>query len=104
MTESIAKNTIIPYLFNAAERKCAIVFQPNSAVWQLLRDDPDRYIYEPIRKRIDIPLPKEIARGIEDISLRGGWNRPAAPEFALPTETWREHVSRRRRCMRPREM
>jgi hypothetical protein len=42
MTESIAKNTIIPYLFNAAERKCAIAFQPNSAVWQLLRDDRAR--------------------------------------------------------------
>ena len=58
-----------------------------------MRDDPDRYIYEPIRKGGDIPLPKEIAGGIEDVSLRGGWNCPAAPEFALPTETWREQYT-----------
>jgi hypothetical protein len=99
ITEYIAKNTIIPYLFDAAEKKCAIAFQPNSALWQLLRDEPDRYIYEPVRKGVDLPLPEEIARGIGDVSQRGSWNRPAAPEFALPTETWREHVLRRQRCV-----
>ena len=25
-------------------------------------------------------------------------NTPAAPEYALPTETWREHLARRKRC------
>ncbi|MGD9712806.1 MAG: DNA methyltransferase, partial [Thermomicrobiales bacterium] len=43
------------------------------------------------------PLPPEIAVGISDISNRGGWNRPATAEYALPTETWREHVARRQR-------
>ena len=47
ITEYIAKNTVIPYLFDAAQKKCAIAFQPDSALWRLLRDDPDRYIYEP---------------------------------------------------------
>ncbi|RPJ22594.1 MAG: hypothetical protein EHM35_18080 [Planctomycetaceae bacterium] len=103
ITGYIAKNTIIPYLFDAAEKKCAIAFQPTSALWQLLRDDSDRYIYEPVRTGVDLPLPEEIARGIGDVSRRGGWNRPAAPVFALPTETWREHVSRRQRCLEVRE-
>src|SRR5205823_297746 len=64
---------------------------------------PDRYIYEPVRKGMDIPLPAEIARGMTDVSQRDGWNRPAAPEFTLPTETWREHVARRQRCQELRD-
>lgn len=99
ITEYIAKNTVIPYLFDAAEKECAIAFQTNSAVWRLLRDDPDRYIHTAVRKGVDKPLPDEIAAGIDDVSKRTGWNRPADAEFALPTETWREHVARRQRCL-----
>jgi len=97
ITGYIAQNTVIPFLFDAAEKKCAIAFRSDGGVWGLLRQEPDRYIYEPVRKGVDLPLPEEIAAGLEDVSKRGGWNRPAAPEFALPTETWREHVARRRR-------
>ena len=50
-----------------------------------------------------IPLPRDIGRGLEDVGQRGGWNRPADTEFALPTETWREHVARRERCLEIRE-
>jgi hypothetical protein len=103
ITGYITKNTIVPYLFDAAEKKCSVAFQPDSALWRLLRDDPDHYIYEPIRKGVDLPLPDDIASGIDDVSLRGGWNRPAAPELALPAETWREHVARRQRCLELRD-
>jgi hypothetical protein len=103
ITEYIAKNTVIPYLCDTAQKKCAIAFQPDSALWRLLRDDPDRYMYEPVRKGVDVPLPAEIARGVADVSQRDGWNRPAAPEFALPTETWREHVARQQRCQELRD-
>ncbi len=98
ITEYIGKNTIIPFLFDAAEKKCAIAFKPGSAVWRLLSENPDRYIYEAVRKGVDLPLPADIEAGLDDVSKRDGWNRPAAPEYALPTETWREHVARRRRC------
>ncbi len=87
----------------------AVAFQPGSAVWRLLSDDPDRYIYEAVRKGVIdgrgeiIALPEAIARGVDDVSQRGGWNKAAAPEFALPTETWREHVARRQRCLNVRE-
>jgi hypothetical protein len=103
ITGYIAKNTVVPYLFDAAEKKCSVALQPDSALWRLLQDDPDRYIYEPVRKGADLPLPDDIARGIGEVSQRGGWNRPAAPEFALPTETWREHMARRQRCLELRE-
>ncbi|NQU03812.1 MAG: Eco57I restriction-modification methylase domain-containing protein, partial [Syntrophaceae bacterium] len=109
ITGYISKNTIIPYLFDAAEKKCAIAFQPDSALWRLLRDDPDRYIYPAVRKGVVdengevIPLPAEIEKGIKDVSQRGGWNRSADPDYALPTEIWREHVARRQRCFDVRE-
>ena len=31
------------------------------------------------------------------MAQRTGWNRPAPPDYGLPTETWREHVARRQR-------
>ncbi len=99
ITEYISKNTVIPYVFDAAEKDCAIAFRKDSAMWRLLREDPDRYIYDAVRKGVDERLPRDIAAGIKDVSKRGGWNRPAGPEFALPTETWREHVARRQRCL-----
>lgn len=109
ITGYISKNTIIPYLFDAAEKKCAIAFQLDSALWRLLRDDPDRYIYPAVRKGVVdengevIPLPDEIEKGIKNVSQRGEWNRPADPDYALPTEIWREHVARRQRCLDLRE-
>ena len=102
ITEYIAKNTIIPFLFDAAEKKCAIAFKEDSAVWRLLRDDPDRYIYEPVRRGVDLELPEEIAVGVTDVARRGEWNKPAASEYALPRETWREQVARRQRCQEVR--
>ncbi len=120
ITEYISKNTIIPYLFDAAQKKCAIAFKPDSALWRLLRDDPDRYIYPAVghgviydydrinhrdhkRRAEPLPLPPEIEAGVKDVSKRGGWNKPAPEAFALPTETWREVVARRQRCLEIRE-
>jgi hypothetical protein len=64
---------------------------------------------EPQERPFD--LPEDIAAGlnpptlhqpvgegpVQTLELRKGWNRPARPELALPTETWREVVARRRR-------
>jgi Eco57I restriction-modification methylase len=48
---------------------------------------------------VDTPLPPDIEAGVHDVSKRGGWNRPADDAVALPTETWRELVARRQRCL-----
>jgi hypothetical protein len=98
ITGYIARNTVVPFLFNAAEKKCSIAFKPESAVWRLLRDDPDRYIYPAVRHGVDMPLPPAVVAGVTDLSRRGGWNGPTTPEFGLPTETWREYMARRKRC------
>lgn len=102
ITEYISKSTIVPFLFDAAEKKCAIAFRPDGAVWRLLRDDPGRYIYDAVKKGVDLALPEDIAAGVDNVSKRSGWNRPADDDFALPTETWREYVARRTRCLEVR--
>jgi len=114
ITEYIGKNTIIPFLFDAAREKCRIAFEGERAVWRLLQEDPDRYIYPAVRHGLTwsihekcplekpLEFPDEIADGLDTtkpdlLERRKAWNRPAPPEYALPTEIWREVVARRRR-------
>ena len=109
ITGYICRNTVVPLLFDRAQKGCAIAFKPGGGVWRLLSDHPDHYFYEAARHGITFDLhkkktlttkralPREIADGVNDVSKRGGWNEPASSEYALPTETWREHVARRQR-------
>ena len=99
ITEYISKNTVIPFLFDAARAKCKVAFEnaDGPTVWDLLRENPDRYIYAAVRHGADKKLPPEISAGIKDVSKRGAWNKSASTESALPTETWREVVARRQR-------
>ena len=118
ITGYITRNTVIPFLFDAAKKECPVAFSLGGGVWRLLQDDPDRYIYpavahgvawrylpdiDPERLERPIELPEEITAGINDVSKRGEWNSPAADEYALPTETWREVVARRQRYAEVRE-
>jgi len=116
ITGYITRNTVIPFLFDAARKKCRIAFEGKQSVWRLLVENPDRYIYPAMRHgitchvRLDlpgepprpldnpVPLPPEIAAGLDDVSKRTEWNKPAPAEVALPTEIWREVVFRRQRC------
>ena len=109
ITGYISRNTVLPFLFDRAQKECAIAFKPGGGMWRLLSEDPDRYIYPAVRHGItyDIhkgqaltekrELPPNIATGLQDVSQRGDWNRTAPDDYALPTETWREHVARRQR-------
>jgi hypothetical protein len=104
ITEYLSKNTVIPFLFDAARAKCKVAFEnpDGPTVWDLLRENPDRYIYPAVRHGTDKKLPPEIAAGVDTtrpdlIDRRKAWNKPAPPDFALPTETWREVVARRER-------
>ncbi|MDP2607172.1 MAG: SAM-dependent methyltransferase, partial [Deltaproteobacteria bacterium] len=100
ITDYISKNTVIPFLFDAARPKCKIAFEnPNGpTIWDLLKSDPERYIYPALLRGKDKTLPANIAVGLNDVSQRVSWNKPARTEFALPTEIWREVVARRKRC------
>ena len=110
ITGYISRNTIVPRLFDQARKDCAIAFKPGQGVWRLLAEDPDRYFYPSVRHGITLdmhaegngqlperrPLPNEIEAGLDDVAQRSEWNKAAPPEYALPTETWREHIARRR--------
>src|SRR5690606_4306981 len=82
ITEYISKNTVIPYLFDAARKECAIAFRPDGNVWTLLSENPDEYIYDAVKKGTNLPLPDDIAAGIDDVTKRTNWNRPADEEYA----------------------
>lgn len=104
ITEYISKSTVLPFLFDAARAHCKVAFEnPNGpTVWDLLRENPDRYIYPAVRHGTDKSLPPEIAVGLDTtrpdlIERRKLWNKPAPNEFALPTEIWREVIARRQR-------
>ncbi|MCC7189692.1 MAG: hypothetical protein IT312_13185, partial [Anaerolineales bacterium] len=103
ITEYNSKNTIIPHLFDVAQRLCSVAFEGEGSVWRHLQNDPDRYIYEALRYGAEMPLPPEIAIGESDPKRRDGWNKPAPEEFALPTEIWREVIARRRRYQEVKE-
>lgn len=113
ITEYISKNTVLPFLFDTARAKCKVAFEnvKGPTLWNLLSADPDRYIYSAVRHGAKEPLPADISVGlnpptlhkavgegpIKTLELRKGWNRPAPPTHALPTETWREVIARRTR-------
>lgn len=60
VTGYIAHSTIIPHLFDQLERLYPALFGFGGTVWRLLQQQPDRYIYAPVRdKRY---LPGETAR------------------------------------------
>lgn len=105
VTDYICRNTILPYLFDVARQKCPAAFEPGSFIWRHLADNPDRYLYSSLRHGVldsqgeVIPLPADIQEGIQDIQRRDRWNRLASALYALPTETWREHIARRQRCL-----
>ncbi|CAN5462377.1 hypothetical protein BH20ACI3_BH20ACI3_34950 [soil metagenome] len=96
ITDYIGKNTIIPFLFDKAREKCRIAFEGDHSIWRLLQADPDRYIYDAVKKGVDLELPSQIAAGVDDVSKRTAWNKQADEELALPTEMRREVVSRRK--------
>lgn len=97
ITEYIAQNTIIPFLLDEARKGCAVAFTQDGSIWRLLRDDPDRYVHDAMKKGADLALPAEIEAGVADVGQRTGWNRKAPEEFALPTEIWREAIDRHQR-------
>ena len=103
ITEYISKNTIIPFLFDNVKTECANAFKADSSLWQLLKQSPDRYIYEAVKKGCDVlDIPENIALGIDNVApnlleRRKDWNSPTPELFGLPTEIWRETIARRQR-------
>lgn len=122
ITEYIGRNTIVPRLLDIARQKCRAAFDGDNSVWRLLREDPDRYIFEPVRRGVIRPdgsvlpesaLPDFVQAGMHDPKKRMFEKRYNLGEadlrdeqgnkLTLPTETWREYVARRQRCLELRD-
>jgi hypothetical protein len=118
ITGYISQNTVIPFLFDTARQKCRIAFEGDHSIWRLLQADPDRYIYDAVKKGVIddkgniIPeslLPDFVQKGMRDPKARMFDRRYNLAEadlrdsegnkLTLPTETWREYVQRRQRCL-----
>ncbi len=114
ITGYISKNCIIPYLMDAVKRKYPKAFSPDGEIWTMVKQSGDAYIYDALKKGVELPLPDSIKQGINPsiekqivkdvlnnppklLELRKDWNKPAPEEYALPTEIWREVVERRKR-------
>ncbi len=97
ITDYITKNTVIPWLFQNAVSHDKVAFEAGGAVWRMLSENPDAYIYMAVKHGADLPLPDHITAGVDDVAQRGDWNRTATAEHGLPTEIWREVVARRER-------
>jgi len=99
ITGYIASNTIIPALFDLAQPGCEVAFESDSALWRLISIDPDRYIHESMRIGMELSIPLDIEEGLNDVSKRTFWSNAVPRDQALPSESWREYMDRRRRYL-----
>lgn len=109
ITAYIGKNTVLPFLLKATLAKCEVAFENTGGptVWDLLDNNPDRYIYTSMRHGMAEPLPGNIATLKPRKPLRSAnkdpsstqklWNTTAPSSHALPAETWRDVIARRKR-------
>ena len=122
ITEYISKNTVVPHLIEQARERCKVAFEGETSVWNLLKADPDRYLYPAMKTGVvdaggklvpEDALPDFVQAGMKDAKARmferrynlgeAVFHTATSERGTLPTETWREYVERRSRCLAMRE-
>jgi len=118
ITEYISKNTVVPHLLQQARERCKVAFDGDASVWTLLKNDPGRYIYTAMKTGVvdtngafvpETVLPDFVQKGMHDPKARmferrynlgeALFHTATGARGTLPTETWREYVERRTRCL-----
>jgi hypothetical protein len=99
ITNYIGKNCILPFLITDTIRRFG---KDVAFIWNFLKKSGDRYIYDSVKKGVELSLPDNIAVGVDTekpnlLERRKDWNTPTPNEYGLPTEIWRETVERRNR-------
>ena len=122
ITKYISKNTVIPHLIEQARERCKVAFEGEVSVWNLLQADPDRYIYPAMKTGVidaagnvvpESALPDFVQTDMKDAKARmfdkrynlgeAVFHTATGERGTLPTETWREYVERRTRCLAVRD-
>lgn len=122
ITEYISKNTVILHLLEHTRERCKVAFDGEASVWSLLKADPWRYIYAAMKTGVvdsagalvpETALPDFVQSGMKDAKSRmldkrynlteAQFNTATGERGTLPTETWREYVERRQRCLAVRD-
>ena len=122
ITGYISQNTVIPFLLDQARARCKVAFDGEASVWEKLAERPDAYLYEAVRTGVidangdmvpESVLPDFVQTGMHDPKARmfdrnynlgeAVFHTTTGERGTLPTETWREYVDRRRRCLDLRE-
>lgn len=122
ITEYISKNTVVPHLLAQAHERCKVAFEGEASVWTLLKSDPDRYIYPAMKTGVvgtggklvpESELPDFVQTGMKDAKARmfdkrynlgeAAFQTATGERGTLATETWREYVERRNRCLAVRK-
>ena len=122
ITDYISKNTVIPHLIEQARERCKVAFDGEASAWNLLQADPDRYIYPAMKTGVidasgelvpETALPDFVQTGMKDAKARmferrynlgeAVFHTADSERGTLPTETWREYVERRSRCLAVRD-
>jgi hypothetical protein len=118
ITEYISKNTVVPHLLEQARERCKVAFDSDASVWNLLKTNPGRYIYPAVKTGVvdasgnlvpETALPDFVQKGMHDSKARmferrynlgeALFHTATGERGTLPTETWREYVERRTRCL-----
>jgi hypothetical protein len=106
ITDYIGKNTIIPFLLEKVKTYHPAPFAPGGGFWQYLQDSGDEYIYDAVKKGgedcktiNEVDIPENIKIGIDTkkpdlLERRKNWNILTPEPVGLPTEIWRETITR----------
>jgi hypothetical protein len=115
ITDYIGKNTIVPFLLDKVKTWYPAPFERGGGFWQYLQDSGDEYIYDSVKKGgegfaslDDVNIPENIRIGIDTkkpdlLERRKDWNTASPDDIGLPTEIWRETISRLQRYFELRE-
>ncbi|MDR3299049.1 MAG: Eco57I restriction-modification methylase domain-containing protein [Candidatus Accumulibacter sp.] len=122
ITGYISKYTVIPHLLERTRERCKVAFEGEASVWKLLQTHPDDYIYPAMKKGVvdakgamvpEAALPDFVQTGMKDPKARmfdkrynlgnANFSTATGEHGTLPTETWREYVDRRQRCLAIRQ-
>ena len=79
ITEYISKNTVVPHLLEQTRERCSVAFDGEASAFNLLKIDPDRYLYPAMKTGVietdgqiipEAALPDFVQAGMKDVKAR----------------------------------